>query len=251
MLARALPRASLSTPKASSTPPTGWVKPIANSTRSALISNSEPGTSAILPSLNSRRQALSALTLPFLPMNSLVATAKSRSQPSSCEDEVRSLVGQYGHTSGLFSCSGGIGISSNWVTLAAPWRFEVPTQSEPVSPPPITTTCLPLAEIGLGLSPATCLFCGIRNSSAKCTPPSSRPGTGRSRGTSEPPASTTASNSCCNCSALMTSLASLTMPAGMSLAATTTPVRKRTPSACICSTRRSISDFSILKSGMP
>jgi hypothetical protein len=34
---------------------------------------------------------------------------------------------------------------SSWVTEAAPWRFEVPTQSEPVSPPPITTTCLPLA----------------------------------------------------------------------------------------------------------
>ena len=30
---------------------------------------------------------------------------------------------------------------------AAPWRIEVPMQSEPVSPPPITTTCLPLAVI--------------------------------------------------------------------------------------------------------
>ena len=32
------------------------------------------------------------------------------------------------------------------MTDFAPWRFEVPTQSEPVSPPPMTTTCLPLAH---------------------------------------------------------------------------------------------------------
>ncbi len=34
---------------------------------------------------------------------------------------------------------------SIWVIEAAPWRAEVPMQSDPVSPPPITTTCLPLA----------------------------------------------------------------------------------------------------------
>ena len=65
--------------------------------------------------------------------------------PSSCEDEVRILSGQSGQVSALFSCSGGCGMISSWVTEAAPWRFEVPTQSEPVSPPPITMTCLPLA----------------------------------------------------------------------------------------------------------
>jgi hypothetical protein len=32
--------------------------------------------------------------------------------------------------------------------LQAPWRIEVPMQSEPVSPPPMTTTCLPAARIG-------------------------------------------------------------------------------------------------------
>ena len=116
-------------------------------------------------------------------MNSLVAIANSRSQPSSWLDDVRSLIGQYGHVSGLFSCSGGIGISSNCVTLAAPWRLLVPTQSLPVSPPPITMTCLPVGLIWpLTLSPATTLFCCGRNSIAKCTPSRSRPGTGRSRG---------------------------------------------------------------------
>ena len=29
-----------------------------------------------------------------------------------------------------------------------PWRIEVPTQSLPVSPPPMTITCLPLADEG-------------------------------------------------------------------------------------------------------
>jgi hypothetical protein len=32
------------------------------------------------------------------------------------------------------------------VTLAAPWRLLVPTQSLPVSPPPMTMTCLPSAH---------------------------------------------------------------------------------------------------------
>ncbi len=37
---------------------------------------------------------------------------------------------------------------SKLVTDSAPWRKDVPMQSEPVSPPPMTTTCLPLARIG-------------------------------------------------------------------------------------------------------
>ena len=35
---------------------------------------------------------------------------------------------------------------SSWVTDFAPWRNEVPMQSEPVSPPPMTMTCLSLAR---------------------------------------------------------------------------------------------------------
>ena len=31
-----------------------------------------------------------------------------------------------------------------------PWRFDVPVQSLPVSPPPMTITCLPVARIWLG-----------------------------------------------------------------------------------------------------
>ena len=83
----------------------------------------------------------------------MVSTAKSRSAPSSWLDEVRSFSGQSGQVSSLFSCSGGCGMISNLVTDSAPWRIEVPMQSEPVSPPPMTTTCLPLGEDRLGARP--------------------------------------------------------------------------------------------------
>ena len=118
---------------------------MARSTRSPGISNSVPGTGFILAS--SRTQC-SFFTAPFSPENFAVATAKSRTAPSSWLDEVRSFSGQFGQVSGLFSCSGGCGMISKLVTDSAPWRNEVPMQSEPVSPPPMTMTCLPLARIG-------------------------------------------------------------------------------------------------------
>ena len=88
---------------------------------------------------------------------------------------------------------------SSCVIEAAPWRFEVPMQSEPVSPPPMTMTCLPLAvsvprgAARVSSSPALRLFCWVRKSIAKWMPRSSRPGTSRSRGCSAPPASAIAS----------------------------------------------------------
>ena len=42
--------------------------------------------------------------------------------------------------------SPGCGMISRLVTEAAPWRCDVPMQSAPVSPPPMTTTCLPVGE---------------------------------------------------------------------------------------------------------
>ena len=111
------------------------------------------------------------------------------------------MVGQSGQTIALFSFTGGFGMISIWVIEAAPWRAEVPMQSDPVSPPPITTTCLPLALIvpnGAAIassSPAPRLFCWVRKSIAKWMPSRSRPVTSRLRGHSAPPASTTASNS--------------------------------------------------------
>ena len=75
--------------------------------------------------------------------------------------------------------------------------------------------------------------------------------TGKSRDCSAPPVSTIASNCSFNASGLMISLAQLVtlLPSGRW--PTITPSRKTTPSARICSTRRSMCDFSILKSGMP
>ena len=77
---------------------------------------------------------------------------------------------------------------SSWVTDAAPWRVAVPRQSAPVSPPPMITTCLPVGGdlVRRPRSPsATRLACG-RYSIAWWMPPSSRPGTGRSRATVAP-----------------------------------------------------------------
>ena len=75
-------------------------------------------------------------------MNFFVDMFHIRSHPSSWELEVFRSLGQRGHGSFSVRCSGGFGRSSSWVTLRAPWRFAVPTQSEPVSPPPMTTTFL-------------------------------------------------------------------------------------------------------------
>ena len=77
-------------------------------------------------------------------------TAQSRSPPSSCEDEVRKMSGHAGQ--GFVAstrCSGGLGISSSCVTCAARWRCDVPRQSEPVSPPPMMTTRLPVARMAV------------------------------------------------------------------------------------------------------
>ncbi len=158
-----------------------------------MSSNSVPG---IGWNFASTRAQCSVFTWPFSPENFVVSTAKSRSTPSSWLDEVRSFSGHSGQVSGLFSCSGGFGMISKLVTDSAPWRIEVPMQSEPVSPPPITTTCLPAARIGAaspGGSPLTRRFCCGRKSIAKWMPLSSRPGIGRSRGASAPPVSATAS----------------------------------------------------------
>ncbi len=115
----------------------------------------------------------------------------------------------------------------------------MPTQSAPVSPPPMTTTCLPSAVIGETVrSPSCTLLASGRYSIAKWTPFSSRPGTGRSRETVAPAAMTTASYR------RRSFAASMSRPIS-------TSVRNLVPSARICSMRRLMCDFSILNSGMP
>ena len=146
--------------------------------------------------------------------------------------------------------SGGFGISSNWVTCSAPCLLEVPTQSLPVSPPPITTTFLFLAEIkcsamllsisffARGSTPATILFCCFRKCMAKCIPFNSLPGMVRSLGTVDPPAKTIA-------------LYSLSRSLRLMLIPTLALHLKVMPSFSITSIRLSITFFSSLKSGIP
>ena len=71
---------------------------------------------------------------------------QSRGAPSSWELEVRRMFGHAGQLG--FHCSfhsGGRGMISNWCTSRAPMRIAVPTQSDPVSPPPMTRTILSFA----------------------------------------------------------------------------------------------------------
>jgi hypothetical protein len=67
---------------------------MASSTRSAFHSFSVPGHLDHLAALNSTCTVFSAGDLALLPVNSLVAMANSRSQPSSWLELVRSLSGQ-------------------------------------------------------------------------------------------------------------------------------------------------------------
>jgi len=80
-----------------------------------------------------------------LPVMRSVEMLKSREPPSSWELEVRSMRGHIGQGVEAARSSGGRGMISKFVTLFAPWRCEVPMQSEPVSPPPSTTTCRSVA----------------------------------------------------------------------------------------------------------
>ncbi len=95
------------------------------------------------------------------PVSSVVEIAKLRSPPSFSAYEVRSFIGQSGH--GVRSSgrdTGGSPSSSICVTDAASSRCALATQSAPVSPPPITITCLPAAVIpGAASVPATVRFC--------------------------------------------------------------------------------------------
>jgi hypothetical protein len=55
---------------------------------------------------HSSRVAINRSTVHWSPRSAWLRPDQSRSQPSSCDDDVRSLIGQYGQTSGLFSRSG-------------------------------------------------------------------------------------------------------------------------------------------------
>ena len=80
--------------------------------------------------LSSTCTQCSFATLPSSPEKLCVSTAYSRFAPSAWLDEVRIFSGQFGQVRPLFSCSGGAGMISSWVTDFAPCRNEVPMQSD-------------------------------------------------------------------------------------------------------------------------
>ena len=118
--------------------------------------------------------------------------------------------------------------------------MEVPIQSDPVSPPPITMTSLPVAFISSpkSLIPSTRLLFCLRKSIACTTPLRSAPFVGSPLLMVAPPERTKASNSFFNSSAVTST-------------PTLIPVLKTMPSASKTSSLLSITCFSILKSGMP
>ncbi len=104
--------------------------------------------------------------------------------------------GHCGH--GLVSVltSGAFGIISSCVTDLQPCLIAVPTQSLPVSPPPITITFLSFALIYLPSvrsESRRLLVVAVRKSTAKYIPSASLPGALISLGLEAPTASTTAS----------------------------------------------------------
>ena len=92
--------------------------------------------------------------------------------------------------------SGAFGIISSCVIDLHPCLIHVPTQSLPVSPPPITITFLSFADINfpsVRLESKRLLVVDVRKSTAKYIPFASLPGAFISLGLDAPHASTTAS----------------------------------------------------------
>ena len=85
------------------------------------------------------------------------------------------------------------GVMSSWVTLKAPWRKAVPMQSDAVSPPPMTTTFLPVARSGvsspIGSPPDALVLLDQEGHGDSDSRRSSKPGICGSRGRSAPIAS--------------------------------------------------------------
>ncbi len=143
-------------------------KPMASSTRSARRSRSEPGVTVAVrtPSMRSttdvgdpdRGDVAGAVVDELLHGDAedpvaalLVRRVVAQDRPA------RSATGA-GRRLGPRA---GSGYWSSWMTSAAPWRWATPRQSAPVSPPPMITTCLPAASIGVvSCRPATTRLAG-------------------------------------------------------------------------------------------
>ncbi|CCZ13164.1 unknown [Prevotella sp. CAG:487] len=200
----------------------------------ALITGRPPSEAGV----HSTSSTSTPLTRPSsVPTKRVEARHQRRSQPSSWLELVFSTCCHCGHGVAGLCPTGGFGIISICITDTAPCLLLVPMQSLPVSPPPITSTRLPLALMWLSPSkvcPASTLFCCESISSAKCMPFSSRPGMSRSRACGVPVHRHHASK-----------------PSGRSWVSIGVFTRNLTPSASMMPMRRSMTALLSLKLGMP
>ena len=182
----------------------GPTKPIARSTSSHGMASSLPGDlRRRLPAATSSTRTASSAgdARRRRRRGARVMTAKSRSPPSSCE----TTCGRRAATAATGSLGtrsrAGFGMSSSCVTLT---RALAERRADAVRAGVAAADdddVLARREdrrraVDVASARRRAGSAATRNSIAKCTPSSSRPGIGRSRGLRAPPASTTASKSC-------------------------------------------------------
>ena len=136
--------------------------------------------------------------------------------------------------------SGGRGRISSWWTDRAPWRWAVPRQSAPVSPPPMMMTRLPSALIGEASQVALLDPVGRRQVLHRLVDPGQLPaGDGQVPGDGGPAGQDDGIE------------AGEQILAGDRHPGLAADVTNDVPSSTICWRRRSRTRFSILNSGMP
>ena len=149
--------------------------------------------------------------------------------------------GQRGHGLLAARSAGGWGSNSKFTRLSQPCLSDVPIQSVPVSPPPMTMTFLPLADIywpSSRFESRRLFVLAVKNSIARWTPGPSLPGIGRSLASVAPVASSTESkDSSSECTLSSTPMSQLT--------------RNSIPSSRMICTRRSTVSLSNFMLGMP
>src|SRR6478735_7997540 len=115
-----VPRVEISTPSSSSNPGrSGPAKPSAIRIMSASMWNSVPSVGMNPPGIRLPSTRFSPVTLPSRPSMDVELTPNTRSPPSSCAAEMRSISGYVGQGVDGSRVGGGITWMSNWVTDAA------------------------------------------------------------------------------------------------------------------------------------
>ena len=172
----------------------GPTKPIASSTSSAGCDSSVPATGSNGGAPLFRSQWIcSTLPLPER-CGGRDREAAARRPPSARTTCAASRARAATASARPGGCAGGSPSSSICVTDAAPSRCALATQSAPVSPPPITITCLPAAVMRRARPCRRRRGFGRRGTPSRSARRRARArATGRSRGTREPVQSTIAS----------------------------------------------------------